>query len=240
MEEGQRMAEKAKAASVMGWIGVEPQGNITPPAMAQTSAWSLVTGEFVEPFTKEDRQMNAAISVCQFRLEIPLLAHVHPGPTFQIDGCAGGRGSAAQYRDELVAQAVLIQLGTDDLAFVAHAALSFVSLVLEFFGQDEQHPLGFGYRIFHEMQKIVAGFAVVLVDDDIHTGINQPVSQCFHPSFVRVGIPRIGNEDFRHDAIQDALDNKLPLCQQDYEWSKIRQYSIMVQIAVEMPVRACG
>ena len=240
MEEGQRMAEKAKAASVMGWIGVEPQGNITPPAMAQTSAWSLVTGEFVEPFTKEDRQMNAAISVCQFRLEIPLLAHVHPGPTFQIEGRAGGRGSAAQYRDELVAQAVLVQLGADDLAFVANAPIPLVGFLLECFGENEQHPLCLRHGLFHEDKDIVAGTAIVLVYDDFHTGLNQPVSQCFHPSFVRVGIPRIGNEDFRHDAIQDALDNKLPLCQQDYEWSKIRQYSIMVQIAVEMPVRACG
>jgi hypothetical protein len=40
---------ESECCSVMERIGIESKGNIIPPEREQTSAWSLVTREFVEP-----------------------------------------------------------------------------------------------------------------------------------------------------------------------------------------------
>src|SRR3989442_6094764 len=42
----------------MGWIGVEPMGNITPRESALTSVWSCITRDLGQPL-KERRQMTA-------------------------------------------------------------------------------------------------------------------------------------------------------------------------------------
>ena len=44
---GRRVKEEGESQSqpVIGWIGVEPHGDITPPKRVQTSLWSFVTRE---------------------------------------------------------------------------------------------------------------------------------------------------------------------------------------------------
>ena len=47
---------------VMGWIGVEPTGDITPRESALTSVWSCITREFGQP-PEERRQMTAVVTL---------------------------------------------------------------------------------------------------------------------------------------------------------------------------------
>ena len=47
---------------VMGWIGVEPLGNITPRASALTSVWSCITRDLGQPL-KERKQMTAVATL---------------------------------------------------------------------------------------------------------------------------------------------------------------------------------
>jgi hypothetical protein len=56
---GLRVKEGGKSESypVMGWIGVEPFGNITPRESGQTSTRSFITRELGKP-TKEAKQMR--------------------------------------------------------------------------------------------------------------------------------------------------------------------------------------
>src|SRR5215471_7903876 len=46
----------------MGWIGVEPTGNITPRASEQTSLWSFITRDLGQPL-QERRQMTAVMTL---------------------------------------------------------------------------------------------------------------------------------------------------------------------------------
>jgi hypothetical protein len=46
----------------MGWIGVEPTGDITPRASALTSVWSCITRDLGQPL-KERRQMTAVVTL---------------------------------------------------------------------------------------------------------------------------------------------------------------------------------
>jgi hypothetical protein len=48
---------KSEGRPVMGWIGVEPQGDITPRESGQTSIRSFLTKEFDQPF-QEEKQMT--------------------------------------------------------------------------------------------------------------------------------------------------------------------------------------
>jgi hypothetical protein len=45
----------------MGWIGVEPMGDITLRESALTSIWSCITREFGQP-PEERRQMTAVVT----------------------------------------------------------------------------------------------------------------------------------------------------------------------------------
>ena len=47
---------------VMGWIGVEPMGNITPRESALTSVWSCITRDLGQPL-EERRQMTAVATL---------------------------------------------------------------------------------------------------------------------------------------------------------------------------------
>ena len=47
---------------VMGWIGVEPTGDITPRESALTSVWSCITREFGQP-PEERKQMTAVVTL---------------------------------------------------------------------------------------------------------------------------------------------------------------------------------
>jgi hypothetical protein len=47
---------------VMGWIGVEPTGDITLRESALTSIWSCITREFGQP-PEERRQMTAVVTL---------------------------------------------------------------------------------------------------------------------------------------------------------------------------------
>lgn len=40
---------KSECHPVMGWIGIEPQGNIIPRESGQTSTWSFSTRKLVQP-----------------------------------------------------------------------------------------------------------------------------------------------------------------------------------------------
>jgi len=46
----------------MGWIGVEPMGNITPRESALTSVWSCITRDLGQPL-EERRQMTAVATL---------------------------------------------------------------------------------------------------------------------------------------------------------------------------------
>jgi RNA-directed DNA polymerase len=54
----------------MGRIRVGPPGDITLPVTAQTSAGSLVTGEFCRTLPQEDKQMNAIVACAASGLEV--------------------------------------------------------------------------------------------------------------------------------------------------------------------------
>jgi len=47
---------------VMGWIGVEPTGNIAPRESALTSVWSCVTRKLGQPL-QERKQMTAVATL---------------------------------------------------------------------------------------------------------------------------------------------------------------------------------
>ena len=46
----------------MGWIGVEPMGNITPRESELTSVWSCITRDLGQPL-EERRQMTAVATL---------------------------------------------------------------------------------------------------------------------------------------------------------------------------------
>jgi hypothetical protein len=48
---------ESECQSVMGWIGVAPQGNITPGESGQTSTWCFLTQQRDEPL-KKGKQMT--------------------------------------------------------------------------------------------------------------------------------------------------------------------------------------
>src|SRR5215471_11697242 len=53
---------RSEGHPVMGWIGVEPPGDITLRESALTSVWSCITREFGQP-PEERRQMTAVVTL---------------------------------------------------------------------------------------------------------------------------------------------------------------------------------
>jgi hypothetical protein len=53
---------RSERHSVMGWIGVEPMGDITLRESALTSIWSCITREFGQP-REERRQMTVVATL---------------------------------------------------------------------------------------------------------------------------------------------------------------------------------
>jgi hypothetical protein len=81
---------------------------------------------------------------------------------------------------------------------VANATATFVGLLREYFGADQEDEVGLRHAAFHEGGHVIAQAQLFAIEPDVYGVLFEVCGELFDPGLVLRAVPRVTDEDSWH------------------------------------------